>query len=294
MKESREFLQKIGMPDGDAYDLPTSEKRFPDDCQYRYEVYGIQNPAEMKALIDEVQKESLIVHRITQTTGIMNLTDREIKDMVSMAREYGAQLLLAVGPRATTDLSPSVSTEMGETLGNRLRGQEQIIRAMEDVKLGVNFGCRHFLLYDEGSLWVFNKMRKMGEIPPDCHFKFSAYSGYGNPCSLNLIEENGADSVNTTWDLELPMLAAIRQAVDIPMDVHIVTSQKTGGFIRFYEAPLMIKVAAPIYLKLGAIAPSFNTPESKAMAKVRQIRLTMEMVEKYYPEAKLSPQGSIA
>ena len=30
MRKTREFLMSIGMPAGDAYDLPTSDKRFPD------------------------------------------------------------------------------------------------------------------------------------------------------------------------------------------------------------------------------------------------------------------------
>lgn len=36
MKETRDFLTKIGMPSGDAYSLPTSEKRFEDGGQYRF------------------------------------------------------------------------------------------------------------------------------------------------------------------------------------------------------------------------------------------------------------------
>ena len=30
MEKTREFLKSIGLPGGDAYDLPTSEKRFAD------------------------------------------------------------------------------------------------------------------------------------------------------------------------------------------------------------------------------------------------------------------------
>ena len=44
MKETRLFLRSIGMPDGDLYTLPTSEKRFEDGGQYRFEVPGIQGP----------------------------------------------------------------------------------------------------------------------------------------------------------------------------------------------------------------------------------------------------------
>ena len=51
MKETRDYLKRIGMPSGDLYDLPTSEKRFEDGGQYRFEVPGIQGPGPMKALL---------------------------------------------------------------------------------------------------------------------------------------------------------------------------------------------------------------------------------------------------
>lgn len=38
MKEPRAFLESIGMPGGDLYDLPTSTKRFEDGGRYRFEV----------------------------------------------------------------------------------------------------------------------------------------------------------------------------------------------------------------------------------------------------------------
>ena len=34
MEKTREFLRSIDLPAGDAYDLPTSEKRFADGGQY--------------------------------------------------------------------------------------------------------------------------------------------------------------------------------------------------------------------------------------------------------------------
>lgn len=292
-KKSEEFLEKIGMPKGDAFDMPASKKRFPDGCQYRYEVYGIRNPAELKALLQEAEKNKVFIHRATQIQGIMNLTDVELQEMISLSKKHRVQLLLAVGPRATSDLSPAVHTKKGVVLGNRLRGQDQIVRAMEDVKRGVQFGGRYFLVYDEGSLWVFNKMRELGEIPKDCHFKFSAYGGYGNPCSIKLLEDLGADSVNPVWDMEPYMLAAIRQVVNIPMDVHMITPKPVGGFIRYYEAPDMVKVAAPIYLKLGATDDPSDSPEALAKIKVRQLLLVKDKLDAYYPEAKLSPKGSI-
>ena len=56
MDQTRDFLKKLGMPGGDAYDLPTSEKRFDDGGQYRFEVPGIQGPTVMEALLEEMDK----------------------------------------------------------------------------------------------------------------------------------------------------------------------------------------------------------------------------------------------
>jgi hypothetical protein len=129
-------------------------------------VPGIQGPKVMKALLEAIEGYGLYLHRVTQTQGIMRLTDAEISKMVELAHEYQTDLILAIGPRATTDTSASVHTEEGVRMGYRLRGQEQIVRAVEDVKRAARLGCRGFLVYDEGCLWLLNKMRADGEIIP--------------------------------------------------------------------------------------------------------------------------------
>ena len=82
MNETRKFLESIGLPDGDAYNLPTSKKRFKDGGQFRFEVPGIQGPKVMKALLEAMNGYGLYLHRVTQTQGIMRLTDKEIATMV--------------------------------------------------------------------------------------------------------------------------------------------------------------------------------------------------------------------
>lgn len=296
MKETREFLTKIGMPSGDAYDLPTSEKRFSDGAQYRFEVPGIQGPKVMEALLEALDVYGIALHRVTQTKGIMMLTDNEIMSMVQLAKEAQTDLILAIGPRATTDTSASVNTAEGVRMGYRLRGQEQIIRAVEDVKRASAFGCRSFLVYDEGCLWLLNEMRKSGEIPQDCHFKVSAHAGHGNPCSAKLLESIGADSVNPVRDIQLQMLAAMRQAITIPIDIHTENPKSTGGFIRHYEVPEMIRVAAPIYLKTGgsvAQTHSWESTSDDAKKRAKQVSLVKRVIDSYYPEASISKKGSI-
>lgn len=296
MEQTRAFLKSIGMPEGDAYNLPTSEKRFRDGGQYRFEVPGIQGPKVMEALLEAMDKYGIWLHRVTQTKGIMMLTDNEIISMVNLAKAGQTDLILAIGPRATTDTSASVHTDEGVRMGYRLRGQEQVVRAVEDVKRAAAFGCRSFLVYDEGCLWLLNEMRKAGEIPADCHFKISAHAGHGNPCSAKLLEMIGADSINPVRDIQLQMMASMRQAIDIPIDIHTENPKSTGGFIRHYEVPEMIRIAAPIYLKTGgsvAQTHSWDSTVDDAKKRAKQVSLVKRMIDTYYPEAIQSPKGSI-
>lgn len=296
MEQTRNFLKRLNLPAGDAYDLPTSEKRFSDGAQYRFEVPGIQGPGAMRALLEEVERYGISLHRVTQTKGIMFLLDSEIGEMVELARQYQVQLVLAIGPRATNDTSATAKTEEGKRIGYRLRGQEQIIRAIEEVKRAARLGVRGFLVYDEGCLWVLNEARKLGEIPADSHFKMSAHAGVSNPCSARLMEAIGLDSINLVRDIQLQMLAAVRQAIDIPVDIHTENPASSGGFIRHYEVPEMIRVAAPIYLKTGgsvAATHSWDTTADQAKQRAKQVALVKRVIDAYYPEAVASPKGSI-
>jgi hypothetical protein len=296
MDKTREFLQSLGLPGGDLYNLPDSLKRFSDGAQYRFEVPGIQGPKVLEALLEAAADYGLLLHRITQTKGIMLLTDQEIIRMADLAKEAGVELVLAVGPRAVTDTSASVNTPEGVRMGYRLRGQEQIVRAVEDVKRAAAFGCRSFLVYDEGNLWLLNEMKKAGEIPADCRFKVSAHTGHGNPCSFKVLEMLGASSINPVRDIQLQMLAAMRRAVDVPIDIHTENPKSTGGFIRHYEVPEMIRVAAPVYLKTGgsvAQSHSWESTTDDARKRARQVQLVQRMIDQYYPQAIRSDKGSI-
>lgn len=296
MNKTRDFLQKIGLPSGDAYSLPLSEKRFKDGAQYRFEVPGIQGPDAMKALLDEMDLLNIPIHRVTQTKGIMLLSDNEILEMTKLANDVKVDLVLSIGPRATYDTSASVHTVEGQRMGLRLRGQEQIVRAIEDVKRANALGCNSFLLYDEGLLWVLNEMRKQKELPANIKFKVSAHTGNGNPCSAKLLESLGADSINPVRDLQLPMLGAIRQAINIPIDLHTENPASSGGFIRHYEVPEMIRVAAPLYLKTGgsvAKTHGWNTTIAEAKQRAKQVSLVKRVIDQYYPDAISSIKGSI-
>ena len=293
MDNTKKFLKKIGINDVSSdYE---SSKRFGDGGQYRFEVPGIQSPKTMSALLKESIKQNVFIHRVTQTKGIMMLTDDEIKKMVDLAKIYKCELFLAVGPRATYDTSATVHTQEGSRIGYRLRGYDNLVYAIEDVKRACRFGVRGILLYDEGLLWVLNKMRAEGEIPDNVHFKLSAHAGHSNPASAKLLESQGLNSFNPVRDLQIPMIAAIRDACDMTLDLHTENPKSTGGFIRHYEVPEFIKVAAPVYLKTGgSVAANHNwdTTEKEAIARIKQVLLVKRMIDEYCPDAIASPNES--
>ena len=289
MNKTKDFLKKIGINEVDSGF--ESNKTFNDGGQFRFEVPGIQSPKTMEALLDEAQNQDLTIHRVTQTKGIMLLSDEEIIQMVDLAKEYGCELFLSVGPRATYDTSATVHTKEGSRLGYRLRGYDNLVYAIEDVKRAVHFGVRGILLYDEGLLYALNQMRSADELPKNLHFKMSAHAGHGNPASAKLLQSIGLDSFNPVRDLQIPMLASIRKAIDIPIDLHTENPKSTGGFIRHYEVPKFIKVASPVYLKTGgSVATNHNwdTSQKEAVARVKQVKLVNRMIKEYVPDYVMS------
>ena len=289
MDETKNSLSKLGI--NELSDDYVSLKRFEDGGQYRFEVPGIQGPSALESLLNACDDYDLTIHRATQTKGIMFLLDDEISRMVDLADDANIQLFLAVGPRAPYDTSATVQTEEGKRIGYRLRGYKNLIYAIEDVKRAVGLGVRGILLYDEGLLFALSKMRENGELPSNLKFKLSAHAGCSNPASAKLFESIGLNSLNPVRDLQIPMLASLRDAIDIPIDVHTENPKSTGGFIRHYEVPEMIKVASPIYLKTGgSIAKhhSWDTTNAEAKLRAKQVALVRDLIERFYPEAKMS------
>ena len=170
-----DYLKDIGI-NIDDNSSSDSSKLFEDGGQYRFEVPGIQKPVALASLIDALDHYEVQIHRVTQTKGIMLLTDQEILEMTDLARDAGLELFLSVGPRATYDTSASAQTQEGARIGYRLRGYQNLLYAIEDVKRAVHLGVRGIVLYDEGLLWVLSKMRSDGILPSNVHFKISAHT----------------------------------------------------------------------------------------------------------------------
>lgn len=291
-EKTRNFIESIDLPSGDLYNLPSSEQRFHDGAHFRIEVPTVNHLTTAQALLAESERLGVTVNRIIETYGMFRHTADEIKSFVKLCQDHGCELVMSTGPRAVYDTSATAQSSDGKRIGYRLRGQEQVIRAIEDIKRGIELGVKNFVIYDEGLLWILGKMRVAHELPDYIRFKVSAHCGHGNPAALKLLESIGADSINPVRDLQLPMIASLRRGLTIPIDCHVDCPKSSGGFIRSYEAPEIVRIAAPVYLKTGNSALAHhgqgtNLEDGKAMA--RQVAIVSEMVQRYFPEAIQSP-----
>lgn len=301
MKESRTFLESLGYPGGDLYDLPSSTKRFPDGAQYRVELPSVEGPRALEVTLQEIDRYGITVHRVSQGSGIMLLTDEEITEMNAMCAERGMELSLFVGPRGTWDIGAQRFTSAGSSIALRHEGADQLVYAMEDLKRGARLGLRGALIADEGLLLLTKEMKKQGILPRDFVVKVSVQVPAPNPVSVKLMQDLGADTYNVPTALTLPKLAALRKVIDIPIDLYVEVPDNFGGFIRHYEIPELIRILAPVYIKFGLrnhpdVYPSGKQWEAANLdlcrERVHRAVLGIQMIERYYPEAKTSELGA--
>ena len=298
--KANELLSELGLPARDLLDLPDSEKRFPDGAQYRVEIPSVEGPRVLEAVLEEAQRREVQLHRVSQGSGIMLLTDAEILEMCVMAREAGLELSLFVGPRAAWETGATAVSSAGKVIGAQHRGQDQLAYALEDVLRGVALGLRGVLVADAGLLWVLRDLKAKGDLPEDLVLKVSVQLSAANAAAVRAMENLGADTYNVPTDLGLAQLAAIRAAVDLPLDVYVEVPDDFGGFVRHYEIPDLVRVASPVVVKFGLrnapnIYPSGTHLEATAVAlgreRVRRAEIGLAMLERYYPEAKATEKG---
>lgn len=251
MNHSRHFLTSCGLPSGDPPAAPDSAVRFADGGQYRIEIPSTEGPRALAAVLSEGVARHVPVHRVSQGSGILLMTDSEISEMLAMGKSAGVEVNLFIGPRATFDVGAQVYSPAGKTLGLSLRGADQLIYALEDLRRAIDLGLRSVLVSDLGLLQIVGKLKIGGDLPGDLIIKTSVMMAPCNPASARLIEDLGATTINIPSDLSIPQISAIRSAISAPIDFYVEAPDNIGGFLRYYEIPELIRVASPIYLKFG-------------------------------------------
>jgi len=298
MRKTRDFLASLGLPGGDALDLPTSPKRFPDGAQYRIEIPSTEGPRCLEAVLEEAARLDVRVHRISQGSGVFMQTDAELDEMARLAAAARVEVSLFARPNAAWGLSASGRAHPG--FAAPAWGQEQVVAGLEDCVRAAEHGFRSVLIADVGVLQLVGAARGT-LLPPDLQAKVSVMLPASNPASARVLERLGASTINLPTDLTLAQIAAIRTAVEVPLDVYVEAPDNVGGFVRLHEIPELIRVAAPVYVKFGLrnapdVYPAGTHLEAATVAlsreRVRRARLGMELLERSGYVAQTSELGA--
>jgi hypothetical protein len=294
MVATREALGRLGLPARDPAELPTSAARFPDQGQWRVEIPSVEGPVAFRAAVEEAARLQVPVHRISQGSGIMMLTGPELDEMIEIGRSHGIEVALFVGPRASWDVGVQATSSSGRVVAGSLRGTDQLVYAIEDVRRACERGLRWVLVADVGLLWVLAKLRESGDLPGDLRLKVSISLPIANPATARHLEDLGADSLNLPVDLSLSQIAGIRAAVTVPLDLYVEAADDFGATVRHYETAELVRVASPVHLKFTVrnapgLYPSGGHLEplvvSTARERVRRAALGLELLGRYYPDA---------
>ena len=168
-------------------------------------------------------------------------------------------------------------------------GQEQLVANLEDCLRAAAHGFRSVLIADLGALDLFREARDAGVLPRDMQAKVSVMLPAANAAAARVLERLGASTINLPTDLTLAQIAAVRAAVDVPLDVYVEAPDNLGGFVRLHEIPELIRVAAPVYVKFGLrnapdVYPAGThlaaTTAALSRERVRRARLGLELLER--------------
>jgi len=301
MQGLEDALEALGLPAQDHHHFPASPHTFPDGGHYRIEISGVERVSALETLIAEAAGQGVPVHRIIATVGgATYLTRAELHDFAALAREQRIEVVMTPGPRRGWDSGRQIATREGLVSGMRLRGMDGVRHWLKDIERCMEAGFRGFLVADEGVLWLVNQLRQKGVIPQEVVFKLSVFAGQANPAGAHVAQQLGANTFNPLADLSLAMLSAIRASIEIPMDIYLFLVNSMGGFVRFYEAAEIARIAAPCYFKIEpgpseeAIYAPWNPPsfhDEMIRERVRNAAVAMELIARENHTLKCSPAG---
>jgi len=268
-----------------------SELRFADGLRYRIEIPSVEGPRVLEAVLDEAERREVPVRRVSQGSGVMMLTDAEIREMVELGAANGVEVSLFLGPRGAWD--PGGQSFATAAAAGVARGEAGVEACVAEVQRGLALGIRSFLVADLGVLAALGRMKHDGALRENVVLKTSVLLPCANPATARTLQELGATTINVATDLSAADLGGLRAACSAPLDVYVEVPDDQGGFVRFYEVPELIRAAAPLYVKLGLrnapnIYPSGLHLEDTAVKlgreRVRRAELVLQLLREQAPD----------
>jgi len=281
--------------------IHASEARFPDGAQMRVEIPSVENPTAMREVLAEADALGLVVHRVSQGSGAMLLSEAELEEMARMGADRGVEVSLFIGPREEYGIAGSVHASDGRALSGHLRGLHQLRYALEDLTRAVERGIRGFLIADTGFLGVLSSLVAAHELPGDLVFKSSAVLAPSNPATFRQLADLGVTTINVPSDLSLGELCEMRAAAPTPIDLYLEAPDALGGMVRGHEVAEIALVSAPLYAKYGlrnarAVYPAgyhlMSDVVENAREKVRRAAISLEWLRRSGEKVTMSEPGA--
>jgi Peptidase family U32 len=286
--EMRSLLDGLGYAVSDtAGDSPA---RFSDGARYRVEIPSCEGPAVFAAVLEEADRLGVPVHRVSQGSGVMMLSDDEIAQMVRLGSERDVEVNLFLGPRAAWDVG--AQSRVTAAVGGSARGNAAVAACLAEARRACDLGIRSLLVGDLGVLTLIRQLKESGELPANLALKTSVVMPLTNGPTARLYQEAGATSLNVSTDLTVGQLAELRAACDAPLDMYLESPDDQGGVVRFYEVADIVGSVAPIYLKFGVRNAPNIYPVGRHLAgvaadlgreRVRRASLVLRLLEQLDP-----------
>jgi hypothetical protein len=226
-------------------------------------------------------------------------TDAELEELARTAAAARVEVSHFARPNAAWGVSAAARTHAG--FAAAAHGQEGVVANLEDCVRAAEHGFRSVLIADVGVLDAFAEARAAGLLPAEMQAKVSVMLPAANAAAARVLERLGASTINVPTDLTLPQIAAIRAAVEVPLDVYVEAPDNVGGFVRHHEIPELIRVAAPVYVKFGLrnapeVYPAGTHLEATTVAlsreRVRRARLGLELLARSGRDYSTSELGA--
>lgn len=289
-EELSRWLTGLGLHPA-ARPWPESQHRFADGRRYHFEIPSVEGPVVLRAVLEEASELGLRIHRVSQGSGIMLLSDAQLDELAQLGREHNVEVCLFLGPRGAWDAGgQALATEAAAGVA---RGAEAVEACIADARRACDHGIRSILVGDVGVLDVLARLRDRGLLPRELILKTSAILCAANPATAALLDRLGADTINVATDLDVGMIATMRAATRKPLDVYVEVPDELGGFVRSYLVPDIVRAAAPVHIKLGlrnatSVYPSGLHLEAvaaiQAREKVRRAMLVNRLIGELTPE----------
>src|SRR5207249_5412353 len=86
---------------------------YPDGAQYRVEIPSTEGPRCLEAVLAEAERLDVVVHRVSQGSGVFMQTDAELDELARQADEARVEVSLFARPNAAWGLSATARTHAG-------------------------------------------------------------------------------------------------------------------------------------------------------------------------------------